>query len=212
MPLKDYIRRSSTRRHTRYWKTRKIDWEKDYLLTWTHPHRQLIIDFLKTKSFGSVCELGCASGPNLVRIRKEFPSVQLGGVDVAPDAIALARRVFPDGIFEVRSAHDLFFSDKSVDVTLTDMALIYLSKREFRKALKEIRRITRKYCIFVEFHHVSWFKRLALKLGVGYNAYDWPKELEAAGFHDIEIRKIRENEWPDGEAQRAFGFIITCRV
>lgn len=197
---------------SRWWKNRKIDWKTSYLDGWQHPHRKVIIDELRKKPFGSLCEIGCASGPNLKLIRKEFPSVQLGGIDVNAEAIRLAKTVLPDAIFDVRPAHDLFFSDKSVDVSLTDMAMIYESPRTIMRSLREIRRITRNRSVFVEFHHPSWLKRMVLRSLLGYNAYNWPKMLERAGFYDIEIRPLTKEEWPDGKPGNIFRHLITANI
>lgn len=205
----------STSKWKSYWKNRRIDWRSAYgdsKEATCHPHRELIIRKLRGMKFGSLCELGMGAGANLVRIQKEFPPVQLGGADVSAAAIKSALTVLPRGIFDVRSMDDLFFSDKSVDVCLTDMAAIYLSKKPFRKCLSEIKRITRRNVIFVEFHHKSWLKRLALWLATGYNAHDWKKELEKAGFHDVEVEKFAEEFWPGGEPQKTFGHVITASV
>lgn len=208
----DIIRRSSTARHIRFWKTRPIDWVKDYLSTWNHPHRQLIIDEIRRQPFVSVCELGCASGPNLLAIKKHYPNVQVGGADVSEEAIATAQKAFPDGIFHPAPADKTFFPDKCADVVLTDMAMIYVDPSRIRRTIREMKRIARKRIILCEFHSTSFFARLALRLAAGYHAYDWPRRLTEAGLYDVVIKKIPESAWPGGEPQKTFGYIITANV
>lgn len=201
-------------KHKRYWADRKIDWEKDYF--WgsiTHPHRNLILRVLSRIKFRSVLEIGCGAGANLARIQKAFPGTEIGGVDINPDAIEAAKKLLPDAaVFEVSSADDLFCSDKSVDVVLTDMCLIYLSGRSMRKALREIVRVTRSYVVFVEFHTESFWKRTGLKLATGYSAPNYKKLLEGQGFYDILIQKFTEGDWPGGDPQKTFGHIITAKL
>lgn len=197
----------------KYWAKRKIDWVKDYLGTADHPHRDLIIRALAKSPFQTLVEVGCASGPNLYRIAKAFPHVRLGGSDVSEDALETARQYLPpQTVFDVTGADELYFPDKSADVVLTDMCLIYLGKRRFRKALREIKRVASKRVIFVEFSSEKALRRLALAAAAGYHAYDYKKELERAGFYDIRMHKLTEEEWPGGEPQKEFGYLIEAGV
>lgn len=204
----------STAKWIKYWLTRKIDWKTAYLDTWNHPHRQVIVDILKSFKFkfDSILEVGCASGPNLVKILQAFPNIQVGGVDVAPQAIRLAQQVFPRGVFDVKSVDEMFFSDKCADVSLSDMTLIYLEPKRIKKALREMKRVSKKAVVLCEFNSTSWLKRLALRWASGYNAYDYKKLLEEIGFWDIQLRRIPDGAWPGGEPQKTFGYFITARV
>lgn len=83
----------TTNQHAKYWRERQIDWNRAYTETYNHPHRQLIINQLKKWNWFSLFEIGCASGPNLLRIRQEFPKRDLGGMDINLSAIAEARRI-----------------------------------------------------------------------------------------------------------------------
>lgn len=201
----------STGTWSNYWKRRKIDWKSSYQDTWDHPHRNLIVEALKRLNIGSVLEIGCASGPNLIRIKKELPNVQVGGVDVSADAINLAKRTFPDGIFDVRSATELFYDKKCADSGLSDMTLIYVSPRDIKKALSELKRCVRKGVVLCEFYHPNPFLRFALRWS-GYHAHNYPKLLNDLGFYDIQIRKLSKNDWPGGQPQETYGYLITART
>jgi len=199
----------STQKNSQYWRERQIDWNQAYF-TPEHPHRDLLIGVLAKKKFGTVLEIGCAAGANLYRIAKAFPGVQLGGVDVSADAIVAARPHLPPTThLDVAPAHKIFLPSQSVDVTLTDMTLIYYGPTMIGKALTEIERLTRTYGVFCEFHHPSFVKRWGLR-AAGYNAYNWRKMLQKRGWYDITIYKIPEAYWPGGEPQKTFGHIIVC--
>ncbi len=207
----------TTNRWRRYWSHRKIDWQQSYgsgADALNHPHRQIIVDVTKKLPVGSVMEIGMGGGSNLIRLQQAIPSLQVGGCDVSEEAVKAAKAALPksQNILDVRDATDLFFSDKSVDMALTDMALIYLNPKEVRKALKEIKRVTRKYALFVEFHHTSFWKRLALRLTSGYWSYRYDRLLEEMEFHDVEILKIPEAAWPGGFPQSIFGHVILAKV
>ena len=189
-----------------------MNWHADYSKTWDHPHRNVIVEAFRQFRFGSVCEVGCASGPNLVRLFKEWPRLEIGGVDVSESAIACAREIFPKGIFDVRPMDDLFFSDSSVDMVLSDMAAIYVSPLRIGAAVKEIGRIARKGVVLCEFYHPSRWRRIALWLATGYFAHDWPKILEQNDFYDITIRKLKEEEWPGGYPQSIYGYVFSAKT
>ena len=201
----------STNYFRRYWKGRAINW-KDSYFTPNHPHRQLLIDALRQFSFRSVLEVGCAAGANLYKIKQNFPKVDVGGIDWNVDAIEEAKKMLPKvAVLQVGEATDIYISSKGSDIILTDMCYIYLDKKNFHKAIQEAKRVARVGIVLCEFHHPNWFMRQALKLTTGYNAYDYQKELERAGFYDIQFTKLTEQDWPGGEPQKSYGFVISAR-
>lgn len=202
----------TTEKHKKYWIERKIDWKKEYQTTVDHPHRELLMRVLGSFSWVSLLEIGCGGGANIIKILKTFKGRQVGGVDISPDAIDLCTKTFGGGIFKVNSADDIFMSDKSTDVVLSDMTLIYAGRFKINKYIKEIKRIARERIVFCEFHSDSLWNRLALKINTGYNAYNYRKLLQKHGFHDIIIYKLREEDWPGGNPQKTFGYIITAKL
>lgn len=205
----------TTKQHAQYWKDRKIDWDVAYGSgpgAWNHTHRLMIIEAIKRMGLGSICEVGCAGGANLLLISRVFPHIQVGGADINPDAIEAARKILPPGsVLDVKPATDLFFSDKCADAALSDAVMIYHGPRSIRKAIREMKRVSRRHLIFVEFHNTSWLKRVALWLATGYSAYNWKKLLASEDLHDIEIKKIPANLWP-GTPWEQWGYLITARV
>ena len=197
----------------KYWKGRKLGWRQAYTDV-NHPHRQVIID--KLKGFGvfrSILEVGCAAGANLYKIKQAFPGADVGGLDWSAEAIEEAKRLLPKAsVLQVGEAQDIYISNKGTDILLSDMCYIYLDKKNFRSALKEAKRVTRVGVIFCEFNATSWFKRTGIKMLTGYNAYDYRKELERAGFYDIEIQKLTTAEWPGTEKEKGLRAIITARA
>lgn len=211
MNLKGILK--GTKYWRRYWKNRQdIDWSSAYM-TPDHPHRQFFIDKLRQFQFRSILEVGCAAGANIYKIKQNFPTVDVGGIDWNSAAIETAKKYLPiSAVLQVGEATDVYISDKGADMIISDMCYIYLDKRNFIKALKEAKRVARNGVIFCEFHHSSWFMRKLLKITTGYNAYNYLKELKRLEFSDIEITKIREKDWPGGEPQKTYGYYITART
>jgi ubiquinone/menaquinone biosynthesis C-methylase UbiE len=102
-------------------------------------------------------------------------------------------------------------SDKSVDVILTDMALIYVDPLQIDSYLKEFRRVARSYVVICEFHSKSWWKRQIARLG-GYHVYDYQKRLEKLGFFNVQVQHIPDELWPGTDKNTEFRSIITARV
>ena len=197
----------------KYWKARKINWNTAYMNP-DHPHRQIIID--KLRGFGvfrSVLEVGCAAGANLYKIKQIYPGADIGGIDWNADAIEEAKRMLPRAsVLQVGEATDIYISPKGADIVLSDMCFIYLTPKDFRKAIKEAKRVARIGVIFCEFHETNPLKRMLIKFASGYNAYDYQKELTRAGFHDIEIQKLTPTDWPETEKEKGLRAVITART
>ena len=187
----------STNYWKKYWRDRKIDWNESYFNI-DHPHRMKIMQALREFQFKTVFEVGCGAGANLYLVEKYFRGAHVGGYDINPDAIAMAKKkLTPKSILDVGSATDIYVSSKGTDMLISDMCYIYLDKANFKKALIEARRVVRNGVVFCEFHSTSWFKRLMVKILTGYNVYDYEKELKEAGFYDIRIYHLTEQDWPE---------------
>lgn len=202
----------TTKEHSRYWANRKIDWKQSYTSTWNHPHRFLISKVLGTFNWLSLIEVGCGSGANLINIVKSFPGRQVGGVDINPDAIEEALKNFNGGFFKVCSGDDVMMSDDSTDVVLSDMALIYVGPWKIKKYLEEMKRIGRHHIVLCEFHSDSWWRRMKLRFSSGYYAYDYIKLLRKLDFYDIIKIKLTEEDWPGGNPQKDYGYIIKAHL
>lgn len=208
----------TTKTHANYWKNRKIDWRKDYLSTWNHPHRQVIKNLLLGMPWMSLMEIGCGAGANLAQIAVGIQNrkFQLGGTDINAEAIEVAKNngFFKDGNFLVCPNDDVMMSDKSTDVVLSDMSLIYMDQRKIHKTLKEFKRIGRNWLVMCEFDSTKWWKRWWVKSISGYNVYDYKKLLDTHGFYDIIKYKLTNQDWPgsEGTYQEGLRYIIIARI
>ena len=196
----------STKKHTDYWINRKIDWNKDYLQSWNHPHRTFISTLLTRFTWMSLLEVGCASGPNLLNIVKNHQGKQVGGIDVSEDAIKVAQETFQGAFLKVGSAEDIMMSDNSTDVVLSDMCLIYVKNPN--KAIAEMKRVTRKHLLISELHSESWYARMKLRITSGYHAHNYKRLLEKHGFYNLQFIKMTEKMWPGGNPQKTYGYFI----
>ena len=205
-------RNITTKEHRNWWKKRKIDWEQAYLSTWNHPHRQAILYMLSQIHWKSLIEIGVGAGGNLKAIIKNLPGKQLGGIDISEDAIVSCKKTFPNGVFFACPADDILMSDKSTDVALSDMMYIYVSPRDIKKHLKELKRITRNYVVLCEFHHTNPIKRFIFLLKSGFHIYNWNKLLKKNGFYDILTYKLTADDWPGSKKHEDFCSVFLAKV
>ena len=208
-----------------YWTNRKLNWGQAY---WTpgHPHRQIFVDMLRTSPPKHILEIGCGAGANLFLLKKAFPSALIAGCDINPEAIETAKKMFkdydqeeklgqpkeegPEVCFKVGSVEAIPFHGDTFDLVLTDACLIYVGPDKIRRALREIRRVAYEKVMFCEFHSESWWKRTALKITSGYNAYDYEKLLGKYFFKYIRLSKIPKEVWPGEPCWETFGTIATA--
>lgn len=203
----DLNRRYTTKQNSEYWAKRK-GW-KEYQETWNHPHRNFLVHILGQMRWTSLIEVGCGSGPNLLNILKNLTGRQIGGIDINPEAIAVASEAFQFGHFKVGSAEDIMMSDNSTDVVLTDAFLIYIGPFKIRKYLKELLRIARTYVVLVEYHEKSWWRRQMLRILSGRHSYDYKKLLKDMGCYDVMSVKIPAFE---EDNEQRFRHVIIARV
>lgn len=197
--------------HEKYWRERKINWDDKY---WTprHPHRILILREMLRIPFKSVFEIGCGAGANLANIYNVFKGAEVGGTDINPEAIAIAKKNLPYAKdLEVGTADDIFFSDKSIDMIITDAVLLYVSPRKIKKVFSEMARVARNGVILCEPYREKLWQRLKIWQSEGLHLHNYPKLLEQAGFYNISMTKITKEYWDDSLWYN-YGYIISARI
>ena len=150
-----------TRLQEYIWQTRhlyKRNWASGYLDTVNHTHRTQIVEACKLFEANSLLEVGCASGANLLRIRQDFPFMNLIGVDINYNAISIAKQYFKDlgderVDFIVGKASSLVeFEDCSVDLVLVDALLMFIAPDCIENVISELCRVSSKGIILNEYH------------------------------------------------------------
>ena len=205
------MRNRLTSQWKKYWAERKIDWKTRYFDTQNHPHRKRIIEILSGLKWFSLFEIGMGAGANLVNIVRHFKQVQVGGIDVSEDAVEVAKRYLNGALLKVGSVEDIMLSDNSVDIVLSDMALMYVDPFKIDKVLEEIKRVGRSHVVFCELVSKNWWQQLKMLISSGYHAHQYKKLLEKHDFYNIIEYKLTKEDWPEGD-QEKFGYIITAKI
>lgn len=91
---------------------------------------------------GNLLDIGCGTGAFLHAVSARHPDMEIAGVDVSPDMLAIARRRLPeDAMLQVASADALPFPDASFDIVVTTNAFHFFRAPD--AALREISRVLR---------------------------------------------------------------------
>jgi len=136
----------------------------------------------------------------------------VGGTDINPEAVAQAKKNIPFAKdLEVGTAEDIFFSDKSIDVVITDATLIYVPYWKIKRTINELARVARNGVILCELYKENRLRRFFMWWKEKLYLHNYPKLLEQAGFYDIKITKITKKFW-DNDLWYDYGFIISARI
>lgn len=120
----------------------------------------------------TILDAGCGEGFTLEKLREHNVGEELEGVDLA-HAVNLGRQMYPHLTLKVGSIYALPYADDSFDVVICSEVLEHLEYPE--KALHELRRVTKRYCVITVPHEP--FFRLANFLR-GKNISRWGNDIE----------------------------------
>ena len=139
-----------------YWNTRGVEYYDDVFKTHLHNYeiffQDMLIDELGKRDFSSFFEVGCGFGWNVKRVKKEFPSAKIGGLDFSMPQLYNSRKYSPDIYMPIVCGDGCImpFKDKSFDVGFTLGVFMNIHPDKIDKAIDEMIRVSRKYIIHLE--------------------------------------------------------------
>src|SRR5258708_16302348 len=127
----------------------------DNFIKHTHknPLQQLLINnFFKTLiktiqplHLESILDVGCGEGFTLNKLKAAGIGKKLEGIEYLDEAIKLGKKYHPDIVIKKGTIYDLPYKDNSFDLLLCTEVLEHLEYP--KKALKELVRVTKRYCL-----------------------------------------------------------------
>lgn len=94
----------------------------------------------------TILDVGCGEGFTLIRLKNKGIGGQAEGVDYSPEAIALGNKIHPSLNLRQGDVYALPYPDNSFDLVICTEVLEHLQYPE--KALREIKRVSKRYCLF----------------------------------------------------------------
>lgn len=156
--------------------------------------QQELINRLKLLKPKKVLEVGCGRGDNIITLAKEFPNISFIGLELAEEGYKRCLEMTQDSkLKNVSFIHgDALkppLEDKSIDFSFTVFVLEQMPY-DYPKVLKEMKRITKDHCLFIEpFKEANNLAdRLYLK-SKDYFRFSY-KKFEDYGFHVLEYQPI----------------------
>ncbi|MBU1087968.1 MAG: class I SAM-dependent methyltransferase [Candidatus Omnitrophica bacterium] len=92
-----------------------------------------------------ILDAGCGEGFTLARLKKESIGKHLEGIDSSLNAISLGKKNYPSLSLKQSDIYNLPYNDNSFDLVICSEVLEHLEHPA--KALAEIVRVSKKYCI-----------------------------------------------------------------
>jgi len=115
--------------------------------------RFLINNFLRTiflclegLKINRVLDAGCGEGFVLSEFKNRDIGNELEGIDCSEQALDIGRKLFPHLILKHGNIYHLPYEDNTFDLVLCNEVLEHLAEPE--KALNEVVRVSRQYCLF----------------------------------------------------------------
>lgn len=105
-----------------------------------------LIDSVTNLNVNKILDVGCGEGFTLSMLKKKCIGKNIKGIDYSVDAINIGKNLFPDIDLCVGNIYKLPYKSNSFDLVMCLEVLEHLENPD--KALEEIIRISKKYCLF----------------------------------------------------------------
>lgn len=120
-----------------------------------------------------IFDAGCGEGFILKKLKENKIGSKLLGIDFSKNAIEIGKKLHPTLSLQHASIYDIPFKSDTFDLVICSEVLEHLENPE--KALKELERVTKKYCI-ISVPHEPWF--MLANLLRGKNISRWGNDIE----------------------------------
>ncbi len=105
----------------------------------------VLIQTIKPLKIQTILDVGCGEGFTLAKLKDEHIGKSLEGIEYLDRAIELGKQHNPDIKIKKGTIYNLPYKDNSFDLIICTEVLEHLE--DPGKALKELVRVTRKYCL-----------------------------------------------------------------
>lgn len=104
-----------------------------------------IVSIVKILDSKTALDAGCGEGLVIKKISSLLPDLKIDGLDISSQSIDMAKRLLPSHVFFVGNIGKMPLADNSYDLVMALEVLEHLLQPTL--ALKEIKRVTKKYCL-----------------------------------------------------------------
>ncbi len=134
---------------------------------------KVLIEEAKKLKAQIILDAGCGEGFTLTRLNENKIGKEFVGIDYSEAAVKIGKSIHPELKLRAGSIYKIPFKDNSFDLVICTEVLEHLEKPE--KALAELERVTKSYCI-ISVPHEPWF--IIANLLRGKNISRWGNDIE----------------------------------
>lgn len=105
-----------------------------------------LFEMIKPLKCSRILDVGCGEGFTLKKLKERGIGKNTEGIDYSKDAIEIGKTIYPDLKLFEGNVYNLFYKDKTFDLSICTEVLEHLD--DPAEAVREIKRVTKKYIIF----------------------------------------------------------------
>lgn len=121
----------------------------------------------------NILDVGCGEGFTLEKFRLQGIGKELVGIDFSNEAISIGKKTHPELKLQPGTIYHVPFKSSSFDLVVCTEVLEHLEFPE--KALEQLEKVTKKYCI-ISVPHEPWF--MLANFLRGKNLSRWGNDIE----------------------------------
>ena len=200
------------------WSRRAPASDEQLDLDLTHPHRRVLLEHLLADRADSYLEFGTGPGLNLELLARVRPDLSLIGVDISPQALAVAKRRLSrinEGtrVRLLRGSVSTLegLSARSVDTVFSDAVLMYLAPDHLLTFVREAVRVARRRLVFLEWHLDTAESAAPFHYADGHWVHDFRRVVTKAIGRPVEIEPLPEGTW-NGRGWSSYGATVTVAL
>lgn len=184
-------------------------------------HRAFLVERVgRFAPFESVLEVGCGAGGNLIALSRAYPGTRLYGVDISARAVTaaetlLAREAIANiTIYKNRADNLRCFSDRSIDIVLTDATLMYVGPDKIGRVMSELARVARKGWVLNEWH---LFERNSPGSAACWYYAHWVHDYtqvagNAPAVKAVRVERLPAGLWGPGGGWEIYGAVVEVEL
>jgi len=183
-----------------YWNTRGEAYMSDILDSGFEDRelffQNLLIDHLKQLEFISIFEAGCGFGWNVKRIKQEFCDKVVGGVDFSLPQLKNAENYI--GGLDIKLLQgdiiNMPFKENEFEIGFSIGVFMNIHKKNIYKAANEMKRVSKKYIIHLEYDEDNTTERLReyRKPKTNIISHDYREIYENLGLKTIVFKTYKD--------------------
>jgi ubiquinone/menaquinone biosynthesis C-methylase UbiE len=158
--------------------------------------QDMLIEQLRNLEFQSFFEAGCGFGWNVKRVKEEFPSVKVGGVDFSSTQLAHGRDYMGDleCAFNQGDICNMPLPDNAYDVGFSLGVFMNIHPSKIAEAAAQMARVCKKYIIHLEYDENNTTKELKEKRAPKTNivSHDYKAVYESLGQKVLSFRTYKD--------------------